>query len=437
MNCPVCQRSLAPTLSICPACGAMKNDSVREELESKISSGPLVSKQLMVKTSPEPMTERPSIPTPPQPAVAKKTVTANLVSHKTSKTLVGFQNKNAALPDWRIQLQNAVQQRKGGNCTADTTDVLESKVQHVSRGNLALKSEPTPQPEIEISQQTSDPRVASAMRRISESRKNFFEVTATPVKAASPVQKTPVRPFGVVAPINSFSLGSVATTPAKTITPQKPMLVALPKTVAEKLDTNKLPPIKKSAESSSEIENPFIARVKIMESDSLELPFTESKRIHITSENFKTLDAVDHDLEADEIEDLAPFSMRFGAGLFDFIIGGFATMLALSPFAFTSSNWFTGTVFLTFVGTWALISFIYMTSCLGFFGKTMGMRLFQLELVDAVENEYPTLRQAAVNSSVFLATVAFAGAPFFMIFFNEEKRALHDLVSGTILVREF
>src|SRR6476619_2569226 len=40
MNCPVCKRELAPTLSICFACGAMVNDTVREELETKIVRPP-------------------------------------------------------------------------------------------------------------------------------------------------------------------------------------------------------------------------------------------------------------------------------------------------------------------------------------------------------------------------------------------------------------
>ena len=143
------------------------------------------------------------------------------------------------------------------------------------------------------------------------------------------------------------------------------------------------------------------------------------------------------DVYDDEIEDLAPFSMRFGAGLFDMIIAGFGTMLLLSPLAFTNGNWFTSAGLLTFVGGVAVVSFLYMTLCLGFCGKTMGMRLFSLELVDAIENEYPTLRQAAANSAVFILSLGFGGAGFLTAFFNEERRALHDLLSGTILVREF
>src|SRR6186997_3025821 len=115
MNCPVCERSLAPTLSICPTCGAMMNDTVREELQTKITSGPLPGaipkpqtpihrpeQPVRQHAAPSPM--RQSVAPPPVPARAPfKTITAGLVAPKTSPTLVDFQNKNAKLPDWRIQ----------------------------------------------------------------------------------------------------------------------------------------------------------------------------------------------------------------------------------------------------------------------------------------------------------------------------------------------
>src|SRR5580765_4112127 len=116
MNCPVCERSLAPTLSICPSCGAMMNDTVREELRTKISSGNLSRPELKTGREPgsRPLPARPSINAPSQArtvsAPVKRQETTGLMPSKTSPTLVEFQNKNASLPDWRIQLQNAVQQ---------------------------------------------------------------------------------------------------------------------------------------------------------------------------------------------------------------------------------------------------------------------------------------------------------------------------------------
>ena len=111
MMCPVCKRDLAPTLSICLTSGAMMNDSVREELHSKPAAGE--SAQRVVRTSPP---ARPELPPQMIPAANKPAArynTADLASKKTSPTLAEFRTKNAAVPDWRLQLQNSVRQRTG------------------------------------------------------------------------------------------------------------------------------------------------------------------------------------------------------------------------------------------------------------------------------------------------------------------------------------
>lgn len=64
------------------------------------------------------------------------------------------------------------------------------------------------------------------------------------------------------------------------------------------------------------------------------------------------------------------------------------------------------------------------------------MRLFSLELIDAEQNAYPSVHQAAVSSAVFLLSIAFGGLGFLTVLFNEERRAIHDIVSGTLLIRE-
>ena len=432
MNCPVCARSLAPTLSICPACGAMMNDTVREELQTKITSGNL--RRTDVQSEPMPVSNPlPSQPPMAQPPIMKRHETAGLVAPKTSQTLVEFQTKNASLPDWRLQLQNAVQQRRGGqNVSAVASNSAQS---FPTNGGAALKVEVAPAIEPETAAKISDPRVANAMRRIAESHKTFSEPDAAPKKApmAKPAQMRSF-PFDVVS---SNSRAATAAAPARIAspvnTPPKPRLV-VPQPVMEKRDTNKLPPLSEAIERVVELEKPALVKV---ESGALPTEFADIKRIRIKAENAEIENVDQTDIYEDDIDDLAPFSMRFGAGLFDLIIGAFAAMLILSPFAFTGASWTTASGILTFVATWAIVSFLYMTASVGVFGKTMGMRLFSLEIVDALENEYPTLHQAAISSSVYLISLAFAGTGFITAFFNEERRAIHDLLSGTIIVREF
>lgn len=398
----------------------MMNDTVREELQTKITQRSAIPTAPPAERKPAPPA---AIIAPPRPHIRPQT--ANLSAPKTSPTLVGFQTKNTSIPEWRLQMQNAVQQRKSTHGA-----VVDSGHHFPTNGGAALKAEPAPEPialpEIE------DSRVANALRRIERSREAFSEPA---IDAKKTVRSTPapLRPFGIVAPTkpatNGFAQTSIPAAP-------KPRLVApTPTPLSARRDTNKLPPLNVTLGSVGEIEHDPVVADGQTGFPSPE--FGEINRIRIKAETVSNDGAGEDDIYEDEIEDLAPISMRFGAGLFDLITGTFGGMLIISPLAFSRSDWFTTSAVLVFAGTTAIVTFLYMTLCLGFFGKTLGMRLFSLELVDALENEYPSLQQAAVNSAVFILSLGFAGAGFLTIFFNEENRAAHDLASGTILVREF
>src|SRR5262249_31262552 len=138
MNCPVCNRTLAPTLSICLTCGAMMNDSVREELQTRvgipvraselpappqvhIQEPPPETKLPPTQPTPPPVVEqapRQAVPPPrpkgefPRPSPPLRNITSGFSGAKTNPTLVEFQNRNGIIPDWRLQLQNTVRQRK-------------------------------------------------------------------------------------------------------------------------------------------------------------------------------------------------------------------------------------------------------------------------------------------------------------------------------------
>ena len=368
-----------------------------------------------------------AVATAAAPLPLRRVETADLAAPKTSPTLVGFQSKNATLPDWRLQLQNAVQLRKGVRTDAISTQQASADLQFPVNGSAALKPEAVRRIETTIAEPAiSDPRVANAMRRINDSRKTFFEAEKKmPLQTAAPVK--PYK-FDVVA-----SNASPLPSPTRTNVGLKPRLVS---PAPPKRDTNKLPPIPVENEMVDRLDPLDNSLIAESVADALPVAFAEINRIQIRAEH-QAADDVWETENTEDIEDLAQFSTRFGAGLFDFIIASFASLLILSPVAFTRGEWFTPAGLLTFAGVCAIVMFIYMTVCLGFWGKTMGMRLFSLELVDAVENEYPTLHQAAVSSSLFIFSLIFGGAGFLTIFFNEEKRAAHDLLSGTILVREF
>lgn len=448
--CPVCKRDLAPTLSICLTCGAMINDTVREELETKISrttesqtsnsAKPATPKPTLKAPPPKieppriepPKIEQPKLPLSPPRPIGARFETADLGVKKTSPTLVEFQTKKATLPEWRLQLQNSVRQKVGANRRGDAGADIQppQSTQKSTSGANAVKVEYV---EEDQPMRHQNPRVASALKRIEESRR-VFSNQPVPEQSLQVGKAQPSRsfPFNVVARSNETPPAR-STKQKPTVNPSpKPILVSPLKIEKRGFDTNKLPPLANQQKISSRLEVPATKPNPPGPDPDLESARTaveerviESGLLEVNAE------------ETDEIDDLAPLSMRFNAGLFDMIIGVFASLILLSPFMLTGGSWLSAAGFFAIAAAVAIVMFLYLTVSIAFIGRTFGMRLFSLELVDVDENAYPTLHQAAVSSSVYLLSLAFAGIGFLPLFFNEERRAAHDILSGTILVREY
>ena len=408
------------------------NDSVRENLEIKAAptTDNLDKKGVFLMSGNQ---NQSTMPVPAKPVFAKRE-TADLSpkpsvqsqsTPTTSPTLVEFQSKNATLPDWRLKMHNAVRQRlehQPDEEKAVTSTVYQTRL--VTSGANALKAEvieeTAPAPE-------KNEKVANALRRIEQSRKAFLVETPEQILPEAQPNQNKNFPFYIAAR-TAESTSKPAENKASVNVVPKPKLVSAPRNASGGFDTNKLPrlPQTSQAEVSSDIDSTNVPN-EIIESKN-----DEMSKI-LGAENFVKTEASD----AEEIDDLAPFSMRFNAGLFDLIIGSFASLILLAPFMLAGGEWLTFSGFLAFAATLSIVMFVYLTTAVGMFGRSFGMRLFALELVDAEENEYPTFHQAAVSSSVYLLSLVFGGIGFLTMLFNEEKRAVHDIVSGTIVIKEY
>lgn len=470
----------------------MVNDSVREELASKIS--PLVKsvKTGIAKTEipkaeftkaetpkielpkieitkveikekpivaaappaaePPPATRiQPSASTipPPAPAVSAPSLsisttrphTAEFTSKPTSPTLVEFQSKNAVIPEWRLQLQNSVRRRSNVGVqtessapTAIASSVVGRQTFLATSGATALKTE---QIEQAAPVAVSNPTLEKAMRRIEASRQKYHAEEEKPkslhLLESVPSQQARQFPY-VVAPKPPETAATQSDIQTIQNAAVKLKAAPLAEVKAEKFDTNKLPPLPAKVSSSFE-------KTTIQTSANE----TETKAGNYKAFQIETAarDAGDYEKPEigesaeDEADDRAPVSLRFNAGLFDLIIGSFLSVILLAPFMLSNGNLFTFNGLLAFLATCSIVMFIYLTTTIGTMGKTFGMRLFSLEIVDIEQNAYPTFHQAAVSSSIYLISLAFGGIGFLTLFLNHENRAAHDLLSGTIVVKEY
>jgi uncharacterized RDD family membrane protein YckC len=382
-----------------------------------------------------------------------KTNTTEITAKPTSPTLVEFQNKNAMLPEWRLQVQNAVRKRVEGVSTVSAT--IETKPTTVSRVHLptsganALKAEVIAETE---PVRNSNPKLANALKRIEASRKRFLpeETENAPKVPPTPTAQNKNYPF-YIATKNAEVLPKPAEMqPAPVAAPpvvapsQPPVAPAMPKLedlpVIEKkaYDTNKLKPLPNASIISTTLEKVSDEILEIDEK-AKDAPLIKISRV-ITDEDEEILEIEDAEFveETQEGEDLAPFAMRFNAGLFDLIIGGFTSLIMFSAALMISGGkWISLPGLLAFLVTFAVVMFVYLTTSIGMFGKTVGMKIFSLETIDIEENDYPTFHQAAVSSSVYLVSLALGGIGFLPALFNSERRTAPDLLSGTIVVKEY
>ncbi|HKP68163.1 MAG TPA: RDD family protein [Pyrinomonadaceae bacterium] len=373
---------------------------------------------------------RQAAPVPPTPApkpIGTRFETGNLGGKKTSPTLVEFQTKKATVPEWRLQLQNSVRQKVGSDRRIDAVAEGQTSQPRSTSGANALKVEFV---EEEQPSKHENPRVANALKRIEQSRRTFSNqpIVEQPVNLGGKSTTPRNYPFNVVARSNEPPKPPAGQKPTVNASP-KPILVSPLKIEKKKYDTNKLPPLAKPAKH---IEAPLLDDIPAVK-ETADAARERWENLDVENQIVESVESKD----PDQIEDLAPFSMRFASAVFDLIVGVFATFILLSPFILSGGDWFTMSGGLAVAASIAIVMFLYLTVSIAFVGRSIGMKLFSLELVDIEENAYPTLHQAAVNSAVYLLSLAFAGLGFLTVFFNEERRAAHDILSGTILVREY
>ena len=411
----------------------MVKDSVREELALKIS--PIakgVRKETKEKSSPpvvENLSPPKAVPTPP---IVSNPHTSEITAKPTSPTLVEFHNKNAIVPDWRLQLQNSVRRRNDRVQTNEETPAPVNAPQRaplVTSGATALQSEVVENIEPIHS---SNPKLENALRRIEASRQKYLaEEISSGGLASAPQPKT--FPFVIANKTPDFPSKNSGAESGQNLTVKPKPASSLAEAKAEKFDTNKLPPLPIPAKFSSSFEKlPVVAKpeeIKIEEENKFLKPANADSDV-LEEPQFEETDN-------EEFDDCAPVSLRFNAGLFDLIIGSFVSFLLLSPFLLSNGQLFTLEGFLAFLAICLVVMFVYLTVTIGLMGKTFGMRLFSLEVIDVEENDYPTMHQAAVSSSVYLLSLAFGGIGFLTFFLNDEKRAAHDLLSGTMVVKEY
>ena len=86
------------------------------------------------------------------------------------------------------------------------------------------------------------------------------------------------------------------------------------------------------------------------------------------------------------------------------------------------------------LGLAAALAFVFSALCHALGGKTPGKRLLGVVLVDK-SGRPPPIGVCVVRAALSLVSMGLLSMGFFMAFFDRRRRALHDQLSGTYVVR--
>ncbi len=130
----------------------------------------------------------------------------------------------------------------------------------------------------------------------------------------------------------------------------------------------------------------------------------------------------------------APAFPRVLGAVGDFVV----VALLCAPFAalveLTNGNWTDLKVAATGAAVFSVMSFLYFTISTALTGRTLGMRLFSLRIVDAGTGLIPTGKQSAGRALVYLATVLTLGLAALYVLIDRDNQTAHDRLTRTTVI---
>jgi uncharacterized RDD family membrane protein YckC len=131
----------------------------------------------------------------------------------------------------------------------------------------------------------------------------------------------------------------------------------------------------------------------------------------------------------------APFHLRMLSSFTDLLLVCIFSSPFLALTRLTNLEWRDLRVIGFAAGTFLVVGFLYLTVSIAFTGRTLGMKLFSLRVVDARTGLIPTGSQSAGRALVYMLSVASGGIALTYALLDSEKHTAHDRFTRTAVIR--
>jgi uncharacterized RDD family membrane protein YckC len=365
---------------------------------------------------------------------------------KQTSRLIAFPGvSHAVLPPWRQEISKRVReaQEKKARDTALTCEVAE-KADHQLAAATAMPLELLPQNELpEV-----NPIVVAALRRIERAHQTpVTQPRQVTFERAAPAMARTRNDFEY-QPTREYQTGNSAPTQTPTLdralsnnqSSSSAPVTRASAAVAPILENEEFP-IPEAAPAAGPdrthnlvmVQSPVVAQTE---------PTTEPakpKPRRVIADNDPVLSYLDSVATSAEIEMppviRSPVFSRLAAGVVDLLVVVFLCLPFAAIIEFQNGNWHDRRIAGAMAGIAVTVMFIYLTVSTAMTGRTFGMRPFSLRAIDIKTGLIPTGKQSASRALLCILSFATLGIGFCYALVNDERRAAHDRLSRTAVVR--
>ena len=135
-------------------------------------------------------------------------------------------------------------------------------------------------------------------------------------------------------------------------------------------------------------------------------------------------------------DDHAPIVKRIAAALLDLLAVAFLSSPCAAIIELANGNWADPRVAASMGGIIVVVMFLYLATSVALAGRTWGMSFVSLRVVEAETGLAPTTGQAVRRAFFYMLSLALFGLGILYGLFDDENRAAHDRLSGTMVVLE-
>jgi uncharacterized RDD family membrane protein YckC len=393
----------------CPSCGAFYKDV----LEVCAECGPLAINEMS-------MADSNSISSTHSSDQSREVMdlAGSSEQPKQSSVLIEFPGASrSSVPQWRKELSERVR------------EVQERRAREAAleAANDALHDKPedaTSIPQLELLPQAElppvNPLVAAALRRIERAHGES--------QSASHRRHQPMAAAAVACALeNEFSSDNVQIDDTENPTISRKSISGEP--AAAPLE--EIPPTIEKSHNLVVVSSPAVpppSKIK-----------TKPRRLIGDDANDPALNYLDAVPTTIHVEDIskhrASAFRRMLSGLLDLITVVFLSSPYAAIVELRNAHWQNWRVIAFAGATFVVVSFLYLTVCIAFTGRTLGMRLLSLRVIDARTGLIPTGGQSAGRAVIYILSLLSAGLTFIFAFIDPDRRAFHDRFTRTAVVR--